>query len=709
MATPETELDYLSPGFDPSSLTMPKLRSVLVAHNVAYPSSAKKPQLVALFNENVKPQAKNILSARSRTTRSARGIQDVPSSQASTVTEEEEVEPPPPVQPAKRASRRTTRAPPDEDGLDAVALGLTASKTPKRGSSKHARASDAEPDERPAVRRSRHSMLSPEKRAEEPDAGQYRPEEGESPFTTDNPFQSGSSPVPEIRSRSGDGRRKTFGVEPARERRKSSSGRRKTDYVTREQRDDGIVPPSRKTFDVPIARAKKEREPPEDDAIETGEEFTPEEQLALVRERASNGERDILPPRRKARAQGPTGILKVAPLAVTLAMLGGLATVWRQEKIEVGYCGVGRPSTSLAGVELPDWASIIQPQCEPCPQHAYCYPELRTVCEPDFVLKPHPLSLGGLVPLPPTCEPDGEKSRKVKAVADRAVEELRERNAKWECGELLDEDGRHIPLPELDEEALKQEMSNKRRKGMSQSEFEDLWKGAIGEITGREEVESNIDGEGNRRTLRSTSLARVPLACAIRRSIRLALVRHLGKLVILFLFLASGGYARWSIAYNREMEARAKQLASYALDRLAVQAALHAQDPHAYGEAYIPMGQLRDDVLRDEFSATRRQRLWERVQKKVEGNSNIRPMVREGRSGDVSRVWEWVGAIRAIEGVDGGSARRESSRFSFGPIAGSSPAVGSSLIVGSSPIKEDEGIKREMMQMNKWDEGRPIY
>ena len=71
------------------------------------------------------------------------------------------------------------------------------------------------------------------------------------------------------------------------------------------------------------------------------------------------------------------------------------------------------------------------------------------------------------------------------------------------------------------------------------------------------------------------------------------------------------------------------------------------------------MGQLRDDILRDEFSAKRRQKLWQRVQKKVEQNSNVRPSVRETRTGDVSRVWEWVGAVGAIEG---GGVKKEQGR-----------------------------------------------
>ena len=110
------------------------------------------------------------------------------------------------------------------------------------------------------------------------------------------------------------------------------------------------------------------------------------------------------------------------------------------------------------------------------------------------MLKPHPLSLGGLNPLPPTCEPDGEKVRRVKAVADKAVEELRERRVKWECGELDTEGKEEAPRPEIPEPELKQDVGNKRRKGMSEEEFESLWEGALGEIVGREEVVSATEG-----------------------------------------------------------------------------------------------------------------------------------------------------------------------------------------------------------------------
>ena len=130
-------------------------------------------------------------------------------------------------------------------------------------------------------------------------------------------------------------------------------------------------------------------------------------------------------------------------------------------------------------------------------------------CEPNYVLHAHPLSLGGVIPIPPTCEPDSEKVKKIKAVADRAVEELRERRANFECGEGVKgltagnsatsaevraavQSG-HDKL-EIAEHELKAEVAKQRRKGMTEEEFNDLWQGALGDITERDEVDVVRDG-----------------------------------------------------------------------------------------------------------------------------------------------------------------------------------------------------------------------
>ena len=498
----DDELEYLSPSFDPSSLTVPRIRAILVSHDIPYPASAKKPQLIDIFTQELVPRSRRILAARSRTKRTSRGIKDMPSSQEGTVSgddEDAELMPPPPI---PDTTRRKTRRSPRASTEDTTDDNDVQKRTPgtRKSTHKHARTSDSEagPEtdvRRPQIRKTRRSDITPSVKLEEPENPPTRPSLGASAFSDENPFQSGSSPLAPSESR-----RKSAGL--SNDRRKSSSRRRRTEGVSSSdsaqvKQENGVKVPSAKTFEVPLARLKqkgpKVKDEPEGN-IDVGEEFTPEEQLELVRERAANGEKDILPPRRNKRVQRSSKVSKNAPWIVIMTLITGYAAWWRREKIEVGYCGLGNPSTTLANVQVPEWASLLQPDCEPCPQHAICYPDMVARCEQDFVLKSHPLSLAGLVPLPPTCEPDGEKARRVKAVADKAVEELRERRAKWECGDLVEENGRPAVAVAIDEIDLKKEVSHKRRKGMSEVEFEDLWRGALGEIIGRDEVTSVIDG-----------------------------------------------------------------------------------------------------------------------------------------------------------------------------------------------------------------------
>ena len=496
-STSDDELEYLSPGFDPSTLTVPRIRSILVAHDIQYPSSAKKSQLIDIFNDQLVPRSRKILAARSRTKRTSKGITDMPSSQEGTVNGDDDgarAMPPPPVpEPSRRRSRKSALTSPEGNAEDVRTARQSIGG--RQSSTKHPRSSDSEDlsavdGTRPLVRKPRRSEAIPRVKVEEPVETSARPPLGESAFSDDNPFQRGSSPLGP-----GELRRKSAGVSG--ERRKSSTHRRRTvepGLALVKQEGDARVPSS-KTFEVPLARFKgKVAEDKTMNLDEPGEEFTPEEQLELVRERAANGEVDILPPRRKKRAEPSHRVARSAFWVIATTLLTGYAAWWRREKIDIGYCGIGKPSTALSSPDMPEWISVFEPQCESCPQHAYCYSPMEARCEPNYVLKNHPLSLGGLIPLAPTCEPDGEKVRKIKSVADKAVEELRERRAQWECGTLTDEEGKEEKAVKIEEPRLKAHVSQKRRKGMADAEFEDLWKGALGEVVGREEVSTERDG-----------------------------------------------------------------------------------------------------------------------------------------------------------------------------------------------------------------------
>lgn len=512
------DLEYLSPTFDPSSLTVPRLRSILVAHEVNYPSSAKKGDLIEIFNTNVVPKARRLLSARSRVKRSARGIEDVPSSVEPSVQGDEDSEleddmdrlkvASPPGTVRRTSSRRTPRASKIEALDGTTEQEIPAPRTVNRTSSvRQSRRSDGESaNERATIRSptrsTRKIIATPAVKREEDKEEQLRTSRlagNDSPFTAENPFQSGTnSPNSGSRAVSGERRRTTAGTTSSKsEVKRSSSSRRKTDFATSTSGSNGTALTSTKKTpqSTPALKRRYQEEPEADLETSAGEEFTPEETAELALNQDVHNSLTAHRPKRR-RSSGPRNpMFKVAPWAISLALLSGIGTVYRREKLDIGFCGVGRSATNtLGGVQVPDWADILLPKCEPCPPHAYCYSQLRVTCEPDFVLVPHPLNLGGLVPLPPSCEPDGEKAMKVKAVADRAVDELRERNALWECGELRDANGnKKKALPQLKEPDLKKIVASKRRRTMSDEEFEELWVGAIGEITARDEIENGVD------------------------------------------------------------------------------------------------------------------------------------------------------------------------------------------------------------------------
>lgn len=485
-ATPDPDMEYLQPDFDPNSLTMPKLRGILLKHQVDYPSTAKKGQLVDIFEDGVRPRARKLLTASARTKRSTRGIVDMPSSAEASLDGSRSDEEVLPARTPKRGSRRTTQAN-VEEATPAPASSRSARQSNSRQSrlmSEESTATDAS-RRSSGMRRTRHSM-TPSVKIEEEEEETFVPDNEASAFSTENVFQGGSSPAPEPEP-SRDRRRRATGGATS-EKKKRSSSRRQTDGVAKDAR---VTSTSKRSRPSQVTQAMEDME----DEMEAGEEFEPSEAQELAAQEQQQDGAVVRPLRRKAPQ--PRGFVATfAPLTLTMGLLSGAFMFWRQEKIGVGFCGAGRLATTQIGdIQIPGWArDTVLPSCEPCPPHAYCSADLQLQCEDDFVQVLHPLSLGGLVPLSPTCEPDGEKARKVQAITHRAVEELRERNAKAECGDLRDErTGKKVDSAAVSEPELKASVSGKRHKRMSDSEFEELWHSSLGDIMDMDEVVSDVD------------------------------------------------------------------------------------------------------------------------------------------------------------------------------------------------------------------------
>jgi hypothetical protein len=493
MADSEDELYYLQPGFNLNSLTIPKLRGILVQHDISWSSASKKAELIQIIEDEILPKAKKLLKERDRIRRTSKGITDM-SSQDSTIDADDvharDLMPPPPAPKTPRSRKSKTNL------TDAAPSTSRRSKTPTaRKSSSRARASDTETDGepvRPSARKTRKSVPGPTPvqapivKVQEPRS--VKREAGESPFSDDNPFQQGSSPSSEPR-RVSTTRRKSGG-------RPSSSRRRETASPTIKREDDG-----RTAYQFPVQQLRSR------DYVPVTEEFTPDgAQEVAVEDQLVPRRTQALVRRKKKQSSAATKNVSLAALTTVLAAIAGW---YRQEKVNIGYCGVGAPEWSLASnPNIPAWVhENLHPACEPCPQHAICFPEMKVECESDFVLSQHPLALGGLVPIPPTCEPDSEKERRIKNVADRAIQELRVQRAAYECGEELpgdvpatvDEEVKTVVKAgetklEISEEALKARVSAQRRSNMNSAEFDALFEGALEDIISREEVEVIRDG-----------------------------------------------------------------------------------------------------------------------------------------------------------------------------------------------------------------------
>lgn len=91
-------------------------------------------------------------------------------------------------------------------------------------------------------------------------------------------------------------------------------------------------------------------------------------------------------------------------------------------------------------------------------------------------------------------------------------------------------------------------------------------------------------------------------------------------------------------------------LVQVALDTLRNQEFAHYTDPLNAPQPYLSSIQLRDLVLQGENSVHTRRRLWERVERIVESNANVRANLEEIEGGDETRVWRWVGSTGRTPG-----------------------------------------------------------
>lgn len=129
----------------------------------------------------------------------------------------------------------------------------------------------------------------------------------------------------------------------------------------------------------------------------------------------------------------------------------------------------------------------------------------------------------------------------------------------------------------------------------------------------------------------------------------------LGLIGLLTLILSVISFRQRRAANAIENE-RVASLVQIALDLLRNQELAHHTDPITAPQPFLSSLQLRDLVLQDEHSVNARRKLWERVERVVEGNANVRTNLEEVEGGDEMRVWRWVGSAgKTLPSIPGSS------------------------------------------------------
>ncbi|KAG8960307.1 inner nuclear membrane protein enriched at telomere/subtelomere region [Tulasnella sp. 419] len=291
--------------------------------------------------------------------------------------------------------------------------------------------------------------------------------------------------------------------------------------------------------------------------------------------------------------------------------------------------------------------------CTPCPKRAVCTPDSVT-CQSSFIMKPHfaskiPFASAifngmpgfGSVAFPPECVEDLERARRIGGLVRGVEDHLATERARRICAgvkALPPGQGGEGKAFGYEQDALKASVL-KVVKDVPNPE--DLYDRALVELAKLALISSDEDENGD--VYYTASRSNFNLMCKIQIGLKETWDAWKGRIFALVLCILGFIMTRRKLA-NDALEARkVAELVQEALESLQEQEMAYHVDPVLTPEPYIAPAHLRDLILRHEHSPAVRQKLWVKVQKIVEGNSNVRANLEEVK-GEDTRVWRWVGS-----------------------------------------------------------------
>uniref|UniRef100_A0A8H7Y3D3 Man1/Src1 C-terminal domain-containing protein n=1 Tax=Psilocybe cubensis TaxID=181762 RepID=A0A8H7Y3D3_PSICU len=353
------------------------------------------------------------------------------------------------------------------------------------------------------------------------------------------------------------------------------------------------------------------------------------------------------------------------------------------EELAKGYEDCGLPPL----VPIPHPSS-----CTSCPDHASCS-QFEVTCDSGYLLKPHillsfipvspsrsslttsyvpQLSEGffkavsiatdgfpgfGSVGLPPRCVEDPQRRRHIGAMGKSIESRLAKERGKRVCR------GDHTtPVSDSQaqlDEAVKwgveenqlREFYRKTASPKVLPQFDEMFDKAIQQLTEWGGVFIGQDADGKRYIANKTPEMSWQCIVAVKSRETWAVWRTTVIASVVSILAILGGRLR--LTQKQKENRRIAGLVQVALDTLRNQEMAHYTDPISAPQPYLSSIQLRDLVLQEEHSVPTRRRLWERVERVVESNANVRANLEEIEGGDETRVWRWVGSTGRTPGRRG--------------------------------------------------------
>lgn len=330
---------------------------------------------------------------------------------------------------------------------------------------------------------------------------------------------------------------------------------------------------------------------------------------------------------------------------------------------------------------FPPFVPALHPStCARCPEFATCT-QHSVVCNPGYVSRPHPLlgiispfgtatplvetiwnlignvtnGLPGLGPVafPPRCSEDPKRKRNIGALG-KAIEALlgQERGRRVCIGEkqgreiVNDSEGGEAMKWGLEIETLRNTMKGKTAPHLL-ANFDDTFNEAIQQLVQWGSVIFGEDSTGNRYLAHKTP--HLTWKCQLTVKSREFWEQWRASVYASIACVCTLYFIKRSRALRQMEGRRVAELVQIALDTLRNQELAHHTDPVTAPQPYLSSLQLRDLMLQDEHSISARRRVWDQVERVVEGNANVRANLEEVQGGDELRVWRWVGSTGGPE------------------------------------------------------------